>query len=116
MSIARRRRLPRIATSIKVNFDHGMESFTEFTLNLSSGGLFIKTVQPLGIGSDITVDFTLPGFDHPFQIAGKIIWIRTVENSEGPPGMGIKFTNMQKVDEDILVQYVARSQMTRKAY
>lgn len=114
MSYEERRKFPRIDTSIKVNFDNGMESFTEFTLNLSLGGLYIKTIRPLAMDSVITVDFKLPGFEHTFSINGKIVWRKTEGTGEEPPGMGIEFMDLSSEDKQILIQYVARSQLTRK--
>lgn len=116
MSLDERRRYPRIDASIEVNFDYGMESFTEYTLNLSLGGLYIKTTRPLDMDALITVDFTLPGFDYSFRIRGKVVWKKSVETEEGPPGMGIEFTDVSKADEEALLQFVARSQLTQKGF
>ena len=116
MSFEEKRRYPRIPASIEVNYDYGMESFTDYTLNLSQGGLYIKTTRPLDMGSLITVDFTLPSFDYSFRISGKVVWKKTVETEEGPPGMGIEFQDLSKDDEDTLIQFIARSQLTQKGF
>lgn len=116
MTHADRRIHPRINVSIEIFFDLGMESFTEFTINLSPGGLYVKTNRPLDIGSIITAKFALPGFDHSFNIQGKVVWKKTYENEEGPPGMGIEFIDQTRENEAVLLQYVARSQLTQKGY
>ncbi|MDF1535460.1 MAG: TIGR02266 family protein [bacterium] len=116
MSYEKRRSFPRQETSVEVNYEHGMESFTDYTINLSLGGLYIKTTRPLETGSIITVDFTLPGFAYSFRIKGKVVWKKSAETDEGPPGMGIEFTELSKADEAILLQYIGRSQLTQKGY
>ena len=116
MTHADRRIHPRIDVSIEIFYDFGMETYTDFTVNLSPGGLYVKTNRPLDTGSIITAKFALPGFDHSFSILGKVVRKKSYENEEGPPGMGIQFLDQSSDDETVLLQYVASSQLTQKGY
>jgi len=111
-----KRRHPRIYRPIEVNYHFGDELFSEHTFSLSMGGLYVKTPRPLRTGSIFLLDFTLPGFDHPFQIRGEVIWKKFTEDQHGPPGMGIKFMDTQEEDKRALLQYLAHTQMTLKGY
>ena len=85
-------------------------------MSLSMGGLYVKTSQPLEIGSLFLVDFTLPGFDYLFKAQGKVIWEKMAEDAHGPPGMGIKFYDVPEDDKRTLLQYIVNSQITHQKY
>jgi uncharacterized protein (TIGR02266 family) len=52
--------------------------------DISLGGMFIETSQPLAFGSDLTVHMTLPGQKQSFMLPGVVRW-----NRNG--GMGVQF-------------------------
>jgi uncharacterized protein (TIGR02266 family) len=110
------RRHPRIHRPVEVNYYFGENLFKEFTRSLSMGGLYVKTAQPLEVGSLFCVDFNLPGFDHLFKVRGKVIWIKVAEDVNGPPGMGIKFLDVPESDKRTLLQYIAASQVTQQEF
>jgi type IV pilus assembly protein PilZ len=114
MDTTNRRRQPRIYLPVEVNYANGSDLVSEVTMSLSMGGLYVKTSQPLEIGSLFLVDFTLPGFDHQYKIKGKVIWVKTMEDAHGPPGMGIKFLNVPEENKRTLLQYLAASQVTQQ--
>jgi Tfp pilus assembly protein PilZ len=51
--------------------------------NISAGGLFIETKTPVYIDQELTMTFTLPDFENPFNVTGKVVWA----NSKG---IGVK--------------------------
>ena len=116
MSSKEQRRFPRITASVEVRYELGSESFTGQTLNLCLGGLYINADRPLENGTHITVYFTLPGFDHSFSIRGTVVRKNSEETPEGPPGMGIEFTKVDKEDERKLLQFIVQSQLTQKGF
>jgi len=116
MRFENRRRHPRIYRPIQVNYYFGDEFFSEHTISLSMGGLYVKTTRPLKVGSIFLLDFTLPEIDHPFRIRGQVIWKKFREDQNGPPGMGIRFMDSGEYDKKVLLQYLAHSQMTQKGY
>jgi len=111
-----RRRHPRIYSPIEVNFNFENEIFSEHTVSLSMGGLYVKTSNPLEVGSIFPLDFTLPDYDHTFNVTGKVIWKKTTEDKNGPPGMGIKFMDARPQDKDALLHFLVRTQVTYKGY
>jgi uncharacterized protein (TIGR02266 family) len=110
------RKFPRISAAIEVRYQCGTELFAEQTMDLSLKGLYIVTDHPLGIGSPLSVSFTLPGFEHDFRINGRVVRNRLKEAPEGPHGMGVEFLDLGKEDERVLLQFVVQSQLTQKGY
>ncbi|GBE15010.1 PilZ domain protein [bacterium BMS3Abin14] len=111
-----RRKYPRVPTDVKVTCEHGADSFSRYTLNVSQGGIFIRTREPLEIGTTIKAEFTLPSIGHTFSIEGKVVWWKAQGNESGDAGMGIEFTDISKKDSGLLRQYVLESQITRQRY
>ena len=90
---------------VKMQVLYGVEKkFTNYSVNLSTGGLFLETDNPLPQDEKLTLKFQLPDNEQPISCQGRVTWI----NSPGsplkpnlPPGMGIQFLD---VDLDALHQ------------
>lgn len=80
------------------------------------GGLYLQTDRLLEVGSIFCVDFTLPDCDYLYSTRGKVIWKKTVRDSNGPRGMGVKFLDATCEDKRALLQYLAKSQKTMSGY
>jgi len=63
------------------------------TVDMSSGGIFISTPEPLKNGSEIELSLTLPG-EGEVKVNGVVKWIREDEKQGCRAGMGIEFRNM----------------------
>jgi type IV pilus assembly protein PilZ len=64
------------------------------TLNISRGGVYIQTDTPLPLGTEVDLEFTLPGMEETIKVQGLVVWVheRTkISISSYQPGMGIKF-------------------------
>jgi uncharacterized protein (TIGR02266 family) len=76
------------------------------TSDLSEGGLFIDTMNPLPEGSEVAFRFMLPGDPTGKPVMGKgvVTW--------GQPtvGMGIRFTLLAVGDRERIVSYLATHQ------
>src|SRR5271167_38355 len=75
--------------------------------NISAMGIFIKTTDPLTIGTPMVLSFEPPGHES-FKLDGAVAWINPVRpNGDNPnPGMGIRFVNLQLEDRERLVDVV----------
>jgi len=66
-------------------------------MNLSKGGVFIRSDISLPIGSVVDLRFSLPNLKKSVQIEGIVVWSRhrtskkTGSFPNHPPGMGIEF-------------------------
>jgi uncharacterized protein (TIGR02266 family) len=65
----------------------------EYCANLSRGGAFIRTSDPLSPGRRVLVEIHLPESE-PIEAIGRVAWSKTVLTSSGAPedsGVGVEF-------------------------
>jgi uncharacterized protein (TIGR02266 family) len=102
-------RVPKVLSLV---FKDRQSFIRAYTGDVSSGGLFIKTETPLGVGHQFLLKLQLPGVQDPLQVKCEVVWSRKRESSEPnkPPGMGIKFCEISKSDLQILKKYVSTAE------
>jgi hypothetical protein len=97
-----RRQQPRL--TINKEFDSFDQFVREYVTNISQTGVFIKTADPLAVGSIVNLKFTVI-MDGIETIEGEGQVVR-VEHD--PPGMGVVFRKLghysQKLVENLLTQ------------
>lgn len=84
----------RAPIELRVDYKKMNTFFADYTKNLSKGGTFIKTRQPLAMGTTLVFRLGIPGFEAPVELNGEVTWIldaaaAAAQNTE--PGMGIRF-------------------------
>jgi len=90
-SFTEKREHPRQHASIYVFSATNINSFRDFTRNISAGGLFIVTsTHFLLLNTDLSMRFSLPGIGFPINIIGKIV--RIDRN-----GIGVKFNEIMNL-------------------
>lgn len=64
--------------------------------NISEFGIFVRTQEPLEVGTRLTLTFAPPGSDEPFVLHGQVQWVNAVRMlADNPnPGMGIRFVDL----------------------
>lgn len=85
------------------------ESFVKaYSANVSTGGLFVRTKNPLKKGDRFLLRLSLPNLPDSIHIHCDVVWARggESESDKNPAGMGIKFVEMEPGDRDILNKYV----------
>jgi type IV pilus assembly protein PilZ len=88
-----RRAHPRKPIELKVEYKRLNTFFADYTRNISRGGTFIKTRNPLDIGTAFVFHLHVPTLQQPLELSGRVKWI-IVDGEEKPgeePGMGIEF-------------------------
>ena len=93
-----RRILPRAPLATQVQCDQCMT--LAFSRDISLGGMFIETADPLPVGSPLTVRFNLDHRDRVVTAAAHVAY--HVEKM----GMGILFTEIEPQDRDAIQEYV----------
>lgn len=84
----------RVETSIDVLFSESGAFKKSHTLNISNGGLFLKTDNPLPKDTIVTLRMNLPGETESMEIQGCVVWSNPKGNNTFPSGMGIQFIGM----------------------
>jgi len=102
-----RRAEPRIPLRIQIQYRTADQFFQDYMQNLSSGGIFIETEQPLKVGTRLKVQFCLPRMKKAILADGVVV--RKVDVGPGNPGlggMGIQFSDLNAEDKCSLDEYV----------
>lgn len=92
-----RRRARRSALTVRIDYATVDEIFSEFTRDINEGGLFIETEKPHQPGTEVSMQFHLPGGEEVVETVGRVV--RVSPGSAGtPPGMGIEFDELTPDD------------------
>lgn len=95
--MSNKRKNDRVDMKIKSEV-HATDAMTySSTVNLSSGGLFISTPEPLSNGTELLLALQLPGGE-TVEIKGKVKWVRQNEVEDERAGMGIEFVDLKEED------------------
>ena len=81
----------RIALAFQVEYRTAGAFLVAFSSNLSAGGLFVETTQPLAVGQAVSLQLTIPG-SGPIPVQGVVVWSRPQPSEGKPAGMGIRFS------------------------
>jgi type IV pilus assembly protein PilZ len=75
--------------------------------NISEMGIFVRTTDPLRIGTRLKLSFAPPGHE-PFKLIGVVAWINKVraEGDNPNPGMGIRFIDLKLPERERLVEVI----------
>jgi len=89
----------RAPVSLKVRFKSAtVDEFVEhYSNDVSHGGLFIKSKQPMAVGTLLKFELQLKDESKLIQGVGRVVWKREASDAGGdanPAGMGIKFIKM----------------------
>jgi uncharacterized protein (TIGR02266 family) len=103
-----RRGSPRVVLGIPVSYRFGNTIAAALTLNLSKGGLAIRTMSPLAIGSKALVRFRLPGSKRDIDAEARVCW------SDRRSGMGLQFETVEPVDRTAIDEFVDAHFFTKR--
>ena len=104
----RRKSEPRVMTRILVDYESKDTFLFDYSRDLSSGGVYIETDNPLSEGQTLNLRFSLPGVDKVFNVEGRVAWTnppKARKKSVGP-GMGVEFVDLEGPDRELLQGYV----------
>ena len=68
------RKAPRKPCSLTTYYAVGDQLLTGTVKNVSQGGVFIETPEPLSVGQEITMSFWVANQEEPIEIMGIVIW------------------------------------------
>jgi uncharacterized protein (TIGR02266 family) len=95
-----RRSSPRAVLAIPVAYRLGNTIAAAVTLNISRGGLAIRTTSPLDAGTLVKVRFRLPDATRDIDTEAKVAW------AERRVGMGLQFTKIDPADQQAIDEFV----------
>ena len=95
-----RRSSPRVVLGIPVAYRFGNTIAAALTLNISRGGLAVRTTSPLAVGTAVKVRFRLPTAKKDIDAEATIAW------TDRRVGMGLQFTKLTAADQAHIDDYI----------
>jgi uncharacterized protein (TIGR02266 family) len=95
-----RRSSPRVLLGIPIQYRFGNTIAAALTLNLSRGGIAIRTTSPLEGGVKIKVRFRMPGSKRDIDAEGRVAW------ADRRVGMGVQFEKVDPANQTIIDNFV----------
>ena len=92
--------------SLKVTYRSFDRFFTEYTANISRGGMFIHTKTPHEVGSTINLLLYVSGLDEPIRITGEVVHRDYFSQKKEDTGIGVKFISIDERSRKILLDFV----------
>ena len=84
--------------NLRIKFrSESLQQFIErYGVDVSRGGIFIRTREPLPVGTRLKLDFQLVDTAPLFQGDGTVVWIREYDPGKTgvTPGMGVRFDRL----------------------
>lgn len=109
---AEKRRFARTALSLLVQYRFNtFEDFlAEYSVNLSVGGMFIRTDHPKEEGSIIYLQFSLKDGSRLIEGMGRVVRVNPPGVAGRVAGMGIEFLNFDESSTELITEIVSSRQ------
>ena len=95
-----RRSSPRVVLGIPVSYRFGNTIATSLTLNISRGGVAVRTTSLQDVGSVVKTRFRLPGGRRDVDAEARVAW------TDRRVGMGLQFTKMDAASQSGIDEFV----------
>jgi uncharacterized protein (TIGR02266 family) len=95
-----RRSSPRVVLGIPIQYRFGNTIAAALTLNLSHGGIAIRTTSPLESGTRLKVRFRMPGSKSDIDAEGRVAW------HDRRVGMGVQFESVDSDSQTLIDNFV----------
>jgi uncharacterized protein (TIGR02266 family) len=91
------RTTPRIPLKIRVEIEEGTPEKALTSVNLSEGGIYLRTPEPLSAGSELHIKFTLPHDTEPIELTAAVVRTFSLGTQlDAEPGMGLQFVDVPR--------------------
>lgn len=97
---------PRCTASLTVTYQSYDAFITEYTKNVSRGGMFVYTKTRHELGSTLELFLTIPGIKEPVKIIGEVVHASNYETGDTESGIGLKFIEMDEASRQLLIDFI----------
>lgn len=106
---------PRYTARIAIfNGPYQKKILTNYSINISSGGLFIETSKILPVATDLVIKFNLPDLDIIIVTRARVAWTNepgSFKKASLPSGMGLQFLDLSLEDLHCLRSYFENNRL-----
>jgi len=110
------RKEPRYALHIKIRFGQERDKmFTDYTVNVNTGGLYVSSSRLLPVGTLLFVEFILPGNDKIINCKARVAWVNKGNSPikrDLPAGMGLGFIGISLEEMNVVRDYIKNEALT----
>lgn len=112
------RKSTRHPARLRINYRCGADIdrlLSNYSVNLSTGGIFLETAELLPIESPLDVQFILPDDGRVIKCSGRVSWLNhpeSIKNKSLPVGMGLQFIDMSLDDVDSIRHFIKNQVLT----
>src|ERR1700712_4968137 len=100
------RRVP-LETRVQFKFDRFDGFISEYSANISPGGLFLRTRVPQPPGTVLDFEFRLGDGFELIRGRGEVVWNRLEdEGAARPAGMGLRFQSLSEGSKELIYRIV----------
>jgi Tfp pilus assembly protein PilZ len=98
------------APPCQITFIVGDQVGTGTSVHFNDGGMLVLCSKPAQLNAKLKLALKFPGIKNPIKVSGEVAWtnIHGPADSLSPRGMGVKFVNLDRDTERLLVD-LARS-------
>ena len=103
------RKSPRYMARLCISYSRGSKVLTDYSVNMSTGGVFLETDNLLPVDSLLTVEFTLRDNPTAIKCTGRVAWLNhpeALKNQNLPVGMGLQFVGLSLDDMNTIRQFI----------
>ena len=106
------RKAPRYRARLRVHYGPTPQQLlTDYSVNVSTGGIFIETLNLLPLGTELTIEFILPEPETTICTEGKVAWVNhpeLIKNPNLPVGMGLQFLTISFDDMNAIREFIKK--------
>ena len=95
-----RRSSPRVVLGVPITYRVGNAISTSLTLNISHGGVAVRTTNPLDVASVVRLKFRMPGAKKDIDAEARVAW------ADRRVGMGLQFEKVDAADQTAIDEFV----------
>ena len=95
-----RRSSPRVVMGVPITYRVGNAISTSLTLNVSHGGVAVRTTNPLDVAAVVRLRFRIPGTKRDIDAEARVAW------SDRRVGMGVQFETVDPANQTIIDTFV----------
>lgn len=82
--------------------------FSDFTINISEGGMMVQAISSIEPGTDLEIQFTIPGLGRTIKATGEVVW--SMRNPAGQSssgvGIGVRFKRIDRQEVALIRKFV----------
>lgn len=97
----------RLAVNLLIDYQVLDQFLYDYATNISLGGVFIRSQNPLPVGTKLRVQFSLPGLEETVVTWGEVAHVIEERAKEGFRGMGIRFDDLDPKSKRVIDQLVS---------